>query len=146
MAMGRSQPPYDRTFVALSRDQLAGVIAALDALNLPKETRQEFDKAIHETFTIARMLGNVEQALSARKNMTRARAELMQKGREKGIEDAEARRVWIRGFYTKRGLQLEHPGLTRLILLKLGEPTDKKEKAALTRKINRDLARMKTEK
>jgi hypothetical protein len=85
---GDLKPPTDRTLVALNCDELAGAIAALDALNLPKETRQEFDKMIRETFAIGRMLGNLEQALAARKGMPQAHQDRVQAGR---VRKAEAR-------------------------------------------------------
>ena len=55
-------------------------VATLDALNLPKETRKVIDTGIEAAFRIGIVLGDTQQALHARKDMTRARAELMQMG------------------------------------------------------------------
>lgn len=92
---GSSKEEYLATaaFVERSRDQLAGAVAAIEALNLPEETRQTIDTGFHAVLTIGRMLGNLEQALSARKTMKRARAEPAQKGRAGSTERVKARRA-----------------------------------------------------
>jgi hypothetical protein len=82
-----------KRFIRYSKALLKRAVATFDALSLPKERRQAIDTALGAVFTISRMLGNVEQALSARKDMTAARAEPMQKGREKSTERVEARRA-----------------------------------------------------
>jgi hypothetical protein len=89
---GSSKEEYLATaaFVERSRDQLADAVAALDAVSVPAEARQAIDTEIHAAFTIGRMLGNLEQALSARKGMPRAHADRVQTGRKR---KAEARRA-----------------------------------------------------
>lgn len=117
---GDLKPPTDRNFVASSRHWLAQAIAALDALNLPQETRQAVDAVIHPTFTIGRMLGNFEQALLARKNMKHARAEPMQKGRAKSTERAEDRRAEELKIIKKNKWSFDGKGLAKRLQGMLG--------------------------
>ena len=112
--------PSDKTLVERSRDQVAVAVAAIEALNLPKETRQTIVAGIHEAFTIGRMLGNIEQALSARKDMKHARAEPMQKGRTKSTERVKARLARERDFIKNKKGWLERDDLPRKLQDMLG--------------------------
>jgi hypothetical protein len=87
--------PSDKTFIERSQAQLVGAIASLDALGLSKGTRLAIDTAIRATFTIGRMLGDIEQALAARKGMRPAR-----------VEPAQQRQALIVPDQLKRALEI----------------------------------------
>jgi hypothetical protein len=84
--------PSTYTFVESSRDRLAQLLATLNNPDASEEARrQAIDEAIRTAFMIGESKGQLWQTLHGRRDMPRARAELMRMGKERAVEARLAR-------------------------------------------------------
>jgi hypothetical protein len=135
-------PVLDSTkrLVASMRRDLVQALARLKAVEMSSQARQTADDAIGLTFMIGRTIGQTEQALHARQDMARARAEMAWTGK---AANAKKRRDQMLEDLKENGWTLDTPELAGLIIEKQGEPADEKEYKTLRRRIDRDIAKLK---